>query len=149
MKLTRADSASFHEPLPSAVAGVELSSDRTFGFVFAAFLAIVCVLPLRRHGDPRWWALGLSALFLLAALASPRVLYPLNVLWGKLAILLHHIVSPIAMALVFFLAFTPTGLLLRLFGKDLLRLRSDPDADTYWLCRDPPGPPPDTMVRQF
>jgi energy-converting hydrogenase Eha subunit A len=149
MKRNPADSAAHHERLTSPQTGVQLSSDRTFGLVFAVFLALVWGLPLLRRGAPRWWSLGLSALFLLAAFASPRLLHPLNILWGKLAILLHHIVSPVAMALVFFLAFTPIGLLLRVFGKDLLRLRRDPQAETYWLRRDPPGPAPETMVRQF
>ncbi len=103
---------------------------------------------LRGH-SVRWWALGVSLLFLCSALAAPRVLHPLNLLWAKLAVLLHHIVSPAAMALVFFLAFTPMGFLLRAFGKDLLRLRRSPHADSYWIPRDPPGPPPETMIHQF
>ena len=144
-----ADSAAFHERLRSIEPAVKVSSDRTFGFVFTVFLAVIGIVPAIRGHDPRWWALGLGALFLVAAAVRPQVLHPLNLLWAKLAILLHHIVSPVAMALIFFLAFTPTGAILRMFGKDLLRLRRDPEANSYWIPRDPPGPKPDTMIQQF
>ena len=93
--------------------------------------------------------MGISLIFLALALISPKLLHPLNLLWAKLAVLLHHIVSPVAMAAVFFLAFTPTGWLMRAAGKDPLRLRRDPAPDSYWIPKDPKGPPPETMVRQF
>jgi ABC-type uncharacterized transport system permease subunit len=56
--------------------------------------------------------------------------------------------NPVVMAALFFLVFTPMGLLLRLLGKDPLRLRRSADA-TYWIERKPPGPPPETMANQF
>jgi len=59
------------------------------------------------------------------------------------------VVNPVAMAVLFYLLVTPLGLLLRLFGKDLLRLRGDKTASSYWIERQPPGPPPGTMVNQF
>jgi hypothetical protein len=128
---------------------VKLSTDRTFGLVFAVFLALVWLVPLVRRGESRWWALGLSALFLLLALAIPKILHPLNLVWAKLAVALHYLISPIAMGLVFFLAFAPMGLLLRAFGKDLLRLRRGPNTGSYWILRDPPGPSPESMTQQF
>ena len=79
----------------------------------------------------------------------PRVLAPLNRLWTRFGILLAKIVNPVVMAGVFFIAVTPIGLLMRLAGKDLLRLRYDSTAETYWIMRTPPGPPPDTMKNQF
>jgi hypothetical protein len=53
------------------------------------------------------------------------------------------------MGLMFFLVFTPMALLIRLRGKDLLRLRRDPEAPSYWIPRQPPGPAPDTLKQQF
>lgn len=129
--------------------GVVVSSDRTFGLVFFAFWALVGVAPLIRARHVRWWSLAISALCLLASFAAPRALHPINVAWAKLAVALHHIVSPVALGLLFFLAFTTTGAILRLFGKDLLRLRPEPGSDTYWIPRQPPGPPPETMIHQF
>jgi hypothetical protein len=64
-------------------------------------------------------------------------------------LLLHAVVNPIVMALLFFTTVTPIALILRAQGKDPLRLRRDPDARSYWIERRPPGPMPDTMPRQF
>ena len=125
------------------------SSDRTFGLVFAVFFTIVAVLPMV-HGEPlRLWALAAAGAFLALALVAPRLLAPLNRLWLRFGDLLHRIVSPIALAILFYGVVTPTGLLMRLFGKDALRLRFDREAKSYWIAREPPGPPPESLKDQF
>ena len=129
--------------------GVVLSSDRTFGSVFAAFWLIVGLAPLLHAGRIRGWSVLLAAIFAAAAIAAPRTLHLFNLAWAKLALLLHHIISPVAMAILFFAAFATTGAFLRLFGKDLLRLRKLSQTDSYWIPRQPPGPPPETMIHQF
>ena len=128
---------------------VRSSSDRAFGLVFAVVFALIALWPLWRGRGPRWWSLGLAAAFVGAALLAPRVLAPLNRLWFRLGLLLHAVVNPVVMALVFFTTVTPIALIMRAMGKDPLRLRRDQDARTYWIERQPPGPMPDTMPRQF
>ncbi len=86
---------------------------------------------------------------MLAAIVAPKVLHPLNRVWTSLGLLLGKVVNPIVMGVVFLLAVTPIAVILRLLGKDLLRLRRDPAADSYWIPRDPPGPDPASMSRQF
>ena len=88
-------------------------------------------------------------MFLVPALVRPQVLGPLNRLWLRLGLLLQRLVTPVVMALLFYGTVTPIALVLRLLGKDLLRLRIDRGADSYWLERRPPGPAPDTMRNQF
>lgn len=90
-----------------------------------------------------------SALFLLAGLLAPGILHPLSRLWRGLGLLLHKLVSPIVTWLIFYLAFVPAGLLSRLLGKDPLRLKIEPEAESYWISRNPPGPAPETMRNQF
>src|SRR5262249_38130690 len=97
----------------------------------------------------RLWALVVAAVFLAAALLYPRILTPLNRLWFKLGLLLHEIINPVIMALIFYGAVLPTALAVRAFGKDLLRLKRDDAASSYWIERDPPGPAPESMKRQF
>jgi hypothetical protein len=58
------------------------------------------------------------------------------------------LLGPAAMAVLFVCVFAPLGLLLRLLGRDLLRLKRDPAAATYWIARDPPGPAPGSMSKQ-
>lgn len=130
-------------------AGGSGGSDKAFGIVFCVVFLLVALYPLVGGAPVRLWSLGLAVLFLIAALLVPRVLAPLNALWTKFGLLLHRIVSPIALLIVFCLAVLPTGLLVRLRGKDLLRLRLEPDAKTYWIERDPPGRADQQMKKQF
>lgn len=128
---------------------VVAGSDRSFGLVFAAFFAIVAMLPAI-HGAPlRWWALGVAAAFAIIAFIAPRVLHPLNRAWLALGLLLHHVVNPVIMAIMFYGAILPMALLLRALGKDILRLKREPAAASYWIPREPPAPAPGSMSKQF
>jgi hypothetical protein len=137
-----------HEDLRRDV-DAERSSDRVFGLAFGAFLFAVAVWPLVHGRSLRFWALGASVGFVLTALVAPAVLRLPNQWWAKFGILLGNIVSPVALGVLFFGGITPLAALLRLAGKDSLRLRRDAAADSYWIKRDPPGPRPKSMVNQF
>lgn len=127
----------------------ELPSNRSFGLVFMAFFLIVALWPLFSGGGVRIWSFWVSGVFAALALLLPAPLAPLNRLWFKLGLLLGRIVSPIAIGIVFFVVVTPMGILMRLAGKDLLRLRLDRGASTYWIPRTPPGPEPGSLKNQF
>ncbi len=125
------------------------SSERTFGGAFAAFFLVVGLLPLWNDRPVRAWALAAAALFFAAAVGAPRVLAPLNRLWMRFGELLNRIVSPVVLAIVFYGVVTPTAIAMRVLGKDPLRLRRDPQTRTYWIEREPPGPPADSLKNQF
>lgn len=125
------------------------STDRTFGFVIAAFLSIIGLWPLAFGGVARVWALLPAAVFLVFALLRPKALSGLNRLWMRLGLLLNRIVSPLALGAVFFLTVLPIGAIMRLSGKDPLRLKYDAAAKSYWIPREPPGPDPQTLTNQF
>ena len=99
------------------------SSNRSFGIVFFVFFLIVAFWPLKNGEDLRVWSLIISFIFLLLGLINSKILTPLNKLWFKLGIFLGNFISPIVMALVFFLVVTPTGIIMRLSGKNLLRIK--------------------------
>jgi predicted membrane metal-binding protein len=124
-------------------------SNRSFGIVFAAFFAIVGLLPLVLGGTVRIWALAIAIAFAVAGLLFPSLLAPLARLWARIGAFLHRVVSPIVLGVMFFLVVTPTGLLMRGFGKDPLRLKFDRTAESYWIPREPPGPAPDSLKNQF
>ncbi|MDA0703687.1 MAG: SxtJ family membrane protein [Proteobacteria bacterium] len=126
------------------------SSDRGFGQVFAVVFAIVAFWPLTgAGGSVHLWSLGLAIAFLAIAYLRPSLLAPLNWVWTRFGLLLHRIVNPLVMGMLFYLTVTPMGLIMRALGKDLLRLKRDPEAKTYWIEREPPGPAPDSMSNQF
>ncbi len=128
---------------------VEGSSDRAFGLVIAGVFLLMALGPLRHGSAPRWWAIAVGGVLALTALLKPVLLARLNRLWTKLGILLGKIVSPIALGILFYGVLTPVAIVMRLAGRDPLRLKLDRDADSYWIVRAPPGPPPDSMGNQF
>lgn len=125
------------------------STDRSFGLVFAAVFAVIGLWPLTSGGRVAAWWLVPSGGFLIVALLRPGLLHPLNRLWTRFGLLLSKVVNPVVMALLFFVAVMPMGFLMRALGKDLLRLRFEPQAKSYWIERRPPGPAPETMKNQF
>jgi hypothetical protein len=120
-----------------AKSDTRIGSERSFGLVFAAFFTIVAAWPLLGGSGPRPWALAVAAAFALVALFAPATLRPANLIWARFGILLGRIIAPLVMALVFFVAVTPTAWIMRALGKDVLRLRFDPAAKSYWIPRDP------------
>ena len=133
----------------SRVEEISRSSDRSFGLVMAAFFALLWLAPLVSRRHPRWWSLGIAVVFLAVSIAIPQVLTPLNRLWTGLGQMMHRVVNPIVMGVLFFITVTPMGLLMRAFGRDPLRLKIERDAITYWIPRHPAGPSPDSMKNQF
>ena len=135
-------SSGFHEDFSRGAADFAHTADepkaseRSFGLVFSAVFALAAFLPLLDHHAVRWWAAGVSAVFLILAFAAPRVLAFPNMLWMKLGKLLHMIVSPVVMSLLFIVAVVPTAIVLRLMGRDPLRLKFDNKAASYWQKRE-------------
>jgi Saxitoxin biosynthesis operon protein SxtJ len=125
------------------------SSNRSFGLIIGAALGVIGLWPLVTSNRPRGWALVLGGVFVLTALARPHLLASLNTAWTRLGLAMHRVVSPVVLGLVFYTTLTPIGLLMRMLGKDVLRLKRDPELSTYWIPRVPPGPGSDTMRRQF
>jgi len=138
-----------HHELRGRAAPTESSSDRSFGLVFAGFFVILAAYNWWHQG--RWWPaqIVIATAFLAVALLRPNILAPLNRMWTKLGLLMAMVVSPIVLGLLFFVVVIPVGLLMRLSGKDPLRLRDGSGAGSYWIVRQPPGPAGDTMGDQF
>jgi hypothetical protein len=137
-----------HEDL-SRTQTVKASSDRFFGLTFFAVFLILALWPLLAQGPVRPVALGIALAFLAVSLIAPKRLAPLNRLWLKFGELLHRITSPIILGIMFFGVITPVGWLMRLAGKDLLHMKFDRDAPSYWIRREPPGPDKASLKRQF
>ncbi len=128
---------------------VALPSNRSFGTLFVVVFALLGALWWWRSNALFPWAFALAALTLLVTLAKPDWLGPANRAWMKLAELLHRVVSPVALGLMFFGVLTPMALVIRMTGRDAMKRRFDPAAKTYWIERDPPGPDPAGLPNQF
>ncbi len=128
---------------------VKASSNRAFGGVFTAVFLIIGIWPLIDRQPLRGWSLIVAGVLLVVTLAAPARLAPLNKLWLRFGLLLNRIVSPVVLGFMFYAVVTPTGALMRMFGKDPMRLRRDDKSGSYWIKREPPGPKPDSLPHQF
>tara|TARA_B110000263_G_C14788951_1_gene276687 strand:- start:63 stop:458 length:396 start_codon:yes stop_codon:yes gene_type:complete len=124
----------------------KISSNRSFGLTFFVIFLIVSLWPLTHEETIRIWSLVISLISLILGLMNSKLLTPLNLLWFKFGLLLGSIIAPIVMGVVFFLVVTPTGFIMRIMGKDLLKKRFDKKKRTYWIKRDKSN---STMKKQF
>tara|TARA_B100000902_G_C26974733_1_gene747204 strand:- start:227 stop:610 length:384 start_codon:yes stop_codon:yes gene_type:complete len=113
---------------------VKAGSNKSFGIVFFIFFLIVGIYPIINQDSIRIWSIVISIIFLILGLINSQILTPLNVLWFKFGMLLGRFVSPIVMGAIFFLVVTPTGVIMKLFGKDLLKLKKN-QSKSYWIIR--------------
>ena len=113
---------------------IKIGSNKSFGIVFFVFFLIVSAYPLFDDGNIRIWSLVISVIFLILAILNSKILTPLNQIWFKFGILLGRFVSPIVMGIIFFAIVTPTSLIMRILGKNLLNLKKN-NKKTYWIER--------------
>jgi hypothetical protein len=116
---------------------VKVSSNRSFGIVFFVVFILIAIYPLTNDENIRIWSIIVSLVFLILGLFNSKILSPLNIIWSKFGFFLGKIVSPLVMGIIFFFVVTPTGLLMKIFKKDLLNLKYNDD-DTYWIKKNEP-----------
>ena len=114
----------------------EVGSEKGFGIVFSIVFCIIGLYPLVDGKEVRVWSVSIAILLLFISFSKPKVLSVPNRLWFKFGVMLGAIVSPVVMAFVYFLTVVPTGILMRLFGKDLLRKKLDKTTKSYWAERN-------------
>ena len=110
------------------------SSNRSFGLLFFVVFFLIGIWPLFNENDYRLWSLIISIIFLILGLLNSKLLNPLNNLWIKFGEILGKIIAPIVMMIVFFIFLTPLSFIVRLFGKDLLKLKFI-KKNSYWIYR--------------
>jgi Saxitoxin biosynthesis operon protein SxtJ len=127
-----------------------LPSLKSFGLTFVVVFAIIGLWPVLRHSaPPRYWSLAIAAAFLAVTFIMPQLLAPLNKLWFAFGLLLHKVVNPLILGLMFLVLLTPLALVMRLFGKRFLPTGFDTKVSTYWIPRNPAGPDPHSIRNQF
>ena len=111
---------------------IKIGSNKSFGIVFFIVFLIIALYPMLKGQDLRLWSLIISLIFLILGMINSTVLTPLNKIWFKFGILLGNIISPIVMAIVFFVVVTPTGIIMKILRKDLIGLKKN-NKNTYWI----------------
>ena len=116
---------------------IKISSNKSFGVVFFIVFLIVSIYPLINNGELRIWSLITAIIFLILGLINSKILTPLNKLWFKFGLLLGKVISPLVMGIIFFFVVTPTALIMRIIGKDLLNLKFN-NKKSYWIEKTGP-----------
>ena len=111
------------------------SSEKSFGILFSIVFFLIATWPLLEGNTIRFWALSISFIFLILAFLKQELLKPLNVGWIKLGELLGKIVAPVVMALIYFFILTPLSFIIKIFGKDLLKIKFSKNY-SYWIKRE-------------
>ena len=124
---------------------IKIGSNKSFGIVFFFVFLLVSIYPLINDGNLRIWSFVISIIFLILGILNSKILSPLNKIWFKFGLLLGKIISPVVMGIIFFIVVTPTGLILRLFQKDVLNLKFN-NNNTYWIEKSGPK---SNMKNQF
>lgn len=113
---------------------VKLPPNKNFGYFFTIVFLLCGIYFFFENEIFSYGFWFLSILFFLVALWKPEKLELLNRLWMRIGLILGLFVSPIVLGIIFFLIFTPVGLLLRLFGRDELRLKNS-NGKSFWIDR--------------
>ena len=122
-----------------------LPTNKNFGIVFFLVFLLISIYPLIKSDPIRIWSLLISLIFLILGLINSKLLLPLNKIWYKFGLFLGMIISPLIMAIIFFLVVTPIGIIMRLLKKDLLNLKFNKHK-SYWIDKNDP---PSKMKNQF
>lgn len=130
--------------------GSKLPSERTFGLVFVGIFLIAAAYGWYEQFSNAWvyTFLILASILLFCVLVAPKLLRPLNKAWYQLGLFLGRFVSPIVLGILFFIVITPVAIVMRLSGRDALKLRKQ-DVSSHWIDRKPPGPEPESFKEQF
>ena len=113
---------------------IKISSNRSFGIVFFILFLIISIYPLYKDEEIKTWGIIIAVIFLILGLFNSSILSPLNKIWFKFGIFLGNFISPIVMGIIFFGVVTPTSLIMRILGKNLLGLKKD-NKKSYWIER--------------
>ena len=111
---------------------IKIGSNRSFGIVFFVVFLLIGLWPILKGNELRIWSIVISLIFLTLGILNSKILTPFNKVWFRFGIFLGNFISPIIMGIVFFLVVTPTGLIMKLFRKDLINLRKN-NSSTYWI----------------
>ncbi len=122
---------------------------KKFGITMGIAFLVITLLILFKRGHIGLSTSLISALFFISALIAPNLLRPVYILWMKLAFFLSWINTRLILALLFYLIFTPIGLIMKLFRIDVLDKKIDKNKNSYWHKKEKAGINKENYQRQF
>ena len=127
----------------------QLPGNHAFGWLVAAISGVACVYAHSHSWNRSSVALAfLTFLLLVTTLFVPKLLTPLNLLWYRFGLVLGKAFSPIVLGVIFFAVITPLSLVMRLFGRDELKIKKRV-VESYWVDRSPLSHQPESFKNQY
>ncbi len=111
-------------------------NNKGFGLLFFVVFLIIGLWPLLSGENPRIFFPLLALIFLILGLINSKMLTPLRKAWMKFGEFLGRIISPVVMGLVYFVVLTPLSIVVRMFGRDLLKVKFLGNSKSYWIKRN-------------
>ncbi|MCY4159364.1 MAG: SxtJ family membrane protein [Bacteroidetes bacterium] len=122
---------------------------RWFGITIGLALLVIAGILYWRDISGIIVAASAGILLFIIGMLAPKLLGPLYKPWMMLAIILGFIMTRILLFGIFVFLFIPTGLLMRLLGRDPLRRKLDPDSETYWIPKQYDTRIPERLERYY
>ena len=120
------------------ISEIEYPSNKKFGFFFAFIFGLAALyFYVTSSISSAYTMVAMSVIFLVVTLVKDDILLPFNKLWMRLGLLLGMIVNPIVLCIIFFGLFTPIAFVMRISGRDELRLKFN-KKPSHWISRKEP-----------
>ena len=128
---------------------IKLPSNRKFGFFFTVIFTIISIyFFFYDNYNTAYIFVIISIIFFVITILKADLLLPLNKLWMRFGFILGLIINPVVLGIIYFLVFTPTGLMMRLFKRDELRIKLK-KRNSYWKLRSKRDVNVDLFKQQF
>lgn len=92
---------------------------------------------------------GVGAFLIVLGYFAAPVLRPVYLVWMGLAIVLGAVMTRVILSVVFIALVVPIGLVMKLFGRDPLLRRFDPESSSYWVSRSDMDRSPDRLEKYY
>lgn len=109
---------------------------RKFGFALSTVVFVMGIIFSFKYKSIYIWPFLLSAVFFMTSIIFPPCLKPIHWILMRISFAIGWVNTKILLFVIFYLIVTPLGLIMRLFGKDLLNQRIDRRSSSYWIKRE-------------
>ena len=109
---------------------------RKFSIILFLGFGILGLLVFWRKGEAGLILCGVALALLLCGLTRPQFLvYPYKG-WMALSSILGFLMTHVILSLMYYIVFTPIGIVMRIFGRDILNKQFNRNEKTYWIKRE-------------
>jgi hypothetical protein len=113
----------------------EKSDLRKFGIIVGIVLLIIAGFFFLKEKESFQLFLTIGIILFVTGIVIPFTLKPIYWVWMVFSTILGWFMTRVILSLLFYVVFTPIGLIARLFGKQFLDLKQNHSQQSYWNMR--------------